>query len=195
MVSVFINTCCTKHWIGKCAPDMISNSLWQQGPRKPERLLIGRKANLRGIIWNVCWSSCWHFVHFSLDVDLACDHMFQEARLLPKTINHNPQIDAKNWKPKKPSLLDPNIKLPSTGGPCSNTTTILILMQSVVVLFESKNKFEHTEFPSTVCCLVWKQKLIWTYWVYCWSLQQRNLQHEHLDSLHSDKTERASGEY
>ena len=94
--------------------------------------------------------------------------MFQEARLLPKTINHNPQIDAKNWKPKKPSLLDPNIKLPSTGGPCSNTTTILILMQSVVVLFESnfflnilsfrllfvvlfesKNKFEHTELPST----------------------------------------------
>ena len=72
MVSVFINTCCTKHGIGKCPRDMISNSLWQQGRRVPEKISIGRKANSRGIIWNVSFVGrlVGIFVHFSLGVDL-----------------------------------------------------------------------------------------------------------------------------
>ena len=153
MVSVFINTCCTKHWIGKCPRDMISNSLWQQGPRVPEKISIGRKANSRGIIWNVSFVGrlVGIFVHFSLGVDLW-SHVPGDK--VSSQYYHNPEVDPMCTL-KTLLTWSEHIELPSTdvpGGKVSFqyllSTTILSLMPSVLVLFERKRKLD----PNILSC-------------------------------------------
>ena len=148
MVSVFINTCCTKHWIGKCPRDMISNSLWQQGPRVPEKISIGRKANSRGIIWNVSFVGrlVGIFVHFSLGVDLW-SHVPGDK--VSSQYYHNPEVDPMCTL-KTLLTWSEHIELPSTDVPGGKVSSQYYQPQSQVFLscLKAKRKLD----PNILSC-------------------------------------------